>query len=125
MKYLFPHRKASSTRDLHGPGPGPCPQASVRPGPRVGSGMITPIMFRSGPGSNISNQALYRTFRAFCGQPSFFAKKVIRRCSHLMLVTQLGSGDKPHRLDVLGDFRSCPLQEIFRDDALKTWHPIS
>jgi hypothetical protein len=67
-------------------------------------------MLGFGPGSNDSNQTLYEHFglsRAII----FFAKKVIRSCAHLMLVTQSGFGNKSHRLDFLWDFRSCPLPE--------------
>jgi hypothetical protein len=93
-----------------------------------GSGLVVQIIFgvRAGlrPGSNDSNQMLHGTFRAFSGY--FFRKeKVIRSCAHLMLVTQSGSGNKSHRLDCLGNFRSCPLPQIVRDNTLQTWYPIS
>jgi hypothetical protein len=92
----------------------------------TGPGPVAQIIFGSEPGSNDSNETLYRTFRAFWGHSFFFHEdKVISSCAQLMLVTQSGSGNKSHRLDLLGDFRSCPLPEIFRDNILQTWHPIS
>jgi hypothetical protein len=42
-----------------------------------------------------------------------------------MLVTQWDSGYKSHRLYFVGDFHSCPFAEIFRGNALQTWHPIA
>jgi hypothetical protein len=41
----------------------------------------------------------------------FRKEKVIRSCAHLVVVTQSGSGNKSHRLDFLGDFRSYSLPE--------------
>jgi hypothetical protein len=41
-----------------------------------------------------------------------------------MLMTLSGSGDKSHRLDFLGDFRSCLLPETVRDNTLQTWNLI-
>jgi hypothetical protein len=59
-------------------------------------GLVAQLMFRPG----------------FLG-PLFFCKdKVIHSCTHLMLITQSGSGNKSHKLDFLGDFRSCTLPEI-------------
>jgi hypothetical protein len=75
----------------------------------TGLGLVAQIMFGSGPGSDDSNRTLYRTFRAFSGHSFFRKENAIRSCAHLMLVTQSGSGNKSHRLNFLGDFRSCPL----------------
>jgi hypothetical protein len=41
-----------------------------------------------------------------------------------MLVTQSGSGNKSHRLDFLGDFRSCPHPKTVQDNTLQTSHTI-
>jgi hypothetical protein len=49
-------------------------------------------MHGPGPGSNESNQTLYRTFRGFSGHSSFRKEKVIRSCAHLMLVKTVGLG---------------------------------
>jgi hypothetical protein len=87
--------------------------------------LVTQIMFGSGPGSNDTNQMLYRTFQAFSDHSFFYKEKVICSCAHLMLVTQLGSRNKSHRLDFLRDFRSCPLPKIVQGNTLHTWHPIS
>ena len=42
----------------------------------VGLGLVAERMFRFGPGSNCTNQNLYKTFRAFLGH-YFFAKKIL------------------------------------------------
>jgi hypothetical protein len=52
-------------KGLHGPGPGF--RVSTR-----GPGLVAQIMFGFGPGSNDSNQTLYRTFRALLGHSFFF-----------------------------------------------------
>jgi hypothetical protein len=96
-------------RSLHGPWPGSTDNVRVRAG--------------FGPGLNYTNKTLYRTFRAFSGHYFLAMKKVF--LAALMLVTQSGSGNKSHQQDFLGDFRSCPLPEIVRDNAVQTWHPIS
>jgi hypothetical protein len=96
-----------SSRDLHGPGPGSTDNVQVR------------AEFKWQQSSLI-----YNTSGSL--EPFVFRKeKVIRSCAHLMLVTQSGFGNKSHRLDFLGDFRSCPLPEIVRDKTLQTWHPVS
>jgi hypothetical protein len=50
--------------------------ARTQPGPETGPGSTDNVRVRIGfgPGSNDSNQTLYRTFRAFSGH-SFFANK--------------------------------------------------
>jgi hypothetical protein len=102
---------------------------SVRmPGPGSADSVRAPTEF--GPGSH-DDKTLYRTFRAVSG--SFFppqrpSKKVICTCAHPVLVTQSGCGNKSHRLDFLGDYRSCPPPPPARrntDSALQTWHPLA
>jgi hypothetical protein len=88
----------------------------------TGLGLAAQTIFGSWPGSNDRNQTLYSGFLG----PFFFRKeKVIRSCTHLMLVIQSGSGNKSHGLGFIGDFRSCPLPETVPDNTLQTWHPIS
>jgi hypothetical protein len=114
-------------RGLHGPGTGP--RASARPGPRIGPrpGSTDIDWFR--PDSGLVHMIAIKRYIEHFGLSRkiiFFRKKqVIRSCAYLMLVTQLGSGNKSHRLDFLGDFCSCPLPEIVRDNTLHTCHPIS
>jgi hypothetical protein len=94
------------------------------PGPANGSTDNVRVWAGFGPSSNDSNKTKKEHFglsRAIISHK----EKVIRSCAHLMLVTQSGSGNKSHRLDFLGDFRSCPLPKIVRDNTLQTWHPIS
>jgi hypothetical protein len=50
---------------------------------------------------------------------------VIRSCAQLMLVTQSDFGNKSHWIDLIGDFFTCTLSEIVRDNTLQTWHPMS
>jgi hypothetical protein len=54
-----------------------------------------------------------------------FSQEVIHTCAYVMLVTQLGSGNKSHQLDFLMDFHSCPLPDIVQYNSLQTWHLIS
>jgi hypothetical protein len=55
----------------------------------------------------------------------FLQRKVIPSCANLVPVIQLDPGNKLHRIDFLGDFRTCLLPEIVRDNSLQTWYPIS
>jgi hypothetical protein len=89
------------------------------PGRGPGLGVVSQTMFGSEPGSNDSKSNFLEHF-GLSGPFLFRGEKVIRSCAHLMLVTQSGSGNKSHRLDFLGDFRSCPLPEIVRDNKLQT-----
>jgi hypothetical protein len=93
-----------------------------------GLGLVAHIMFGSGPGLDLVQMKAIKLFfniSGFIGPFLFRKEKVIRSCSHLMLVTQSGSGNKSHWLDFLRDFRSCSTPEIVRDNTLQTWHPIS
>jgi hypothetical protein len=81
---------------LHGPGPGP------------------------GPGSIRCCIEHFGRSRTFFRKEKSFVLELISCSWH-----KSDSGNKSHRLDFLGDFHSCPLPEIFRDNTLQTWHPIS
>jgi hypothetical protein len=80
-------------------------------------------MFGSGPGSNDSNQTLYRTFRVFRAIPFFPKEKVCVAAIVSCSSHSRGPENKPHRLHFLGDSRSCPFPET--DNTLQTWHPVS
>jgi hypothetical protein len=55
---------------------GPGLDLSPRPDQARGLGLGAQIMFGSGPGSNDSNETLYRTFRASWGHSLFTKKKL-------------------------------------------------
>jgi hypothetical protein len=80
---------------------------SVRSGPRA-----TPLLF--------SNQTA-----SFLGLFFLRKEKFTRSCAHPMLVTRSCSRNKSHQLGFLGDFRSCSLPQVVRDNTLKTCHPMS
>jgi hypothetical protein len=96
----------SYTSDLYRPGPGP--RAATRLGPTIVTGhrqCSDPRRFR--PGSNDSTQT-FLNISGFLG-PFFFRKeKVIRSCTHLMLVTLSGNGNKSHDLILSGIFVAAP-----------------
>jgi hypothetical protein len=75
-------------------------------------GLVAQIRFGLGPGSDNSNQALYRAFQAFLGHSFFAKKKVTCKCVRLMLVILLEPGNRSHYLDFLRHFSSCLLPEI-------------
>jgi hypothetical protein len=86
-------------------GPGPAPD----PGARGGPGSAYRVKVRAGlaPGAYI-----VQNISGLLG-PFFFAKNVIRSCSHLMHATQSGHGNKSHRPHLLRDFRSCPFSVTY------------
>jgi hypothetical protein len=94
----------------------------------TGLSLVTRIMFGSGPDSGLVQMITIKCLKNISGflGPFFFRKyKVLRSCTHLTLVTQSGSGNKSHRLDFLGDCRSCPILEIVRGNTLQTWYSLS
>jgi hypothetical protein len=94
-----------------------------RPDPARGPGLVAQIMFESGPGSGLVIIIAIKHYIEYFGLSRailFSQKEVVCSCAHRMLVTQSGSGNKSHRLDFLGDFRSCHLPEIVRDNTLQT-----
>jgi hypothetical protein len=103
---------------------GPRHDTAREPGP----GLVAQIMFGFGPGSNDTNQTLYRTFRAFWNHSFFFffAKNKLFVVALILCSWRSRAPEKiPSTFDFLGDFRSCLLPETVRDNTLQTWHPIS
>lgn len=101
-------------------------EASKGPGP--GLDQVAQIMFGSRPGSGQAKMLVIKRHIENFGLPQavgFSQRKVIRRCYHLPLVTQSGSGNKYHRPHFLGDFRSCFLPGKVLDKTLQTLHPTT
>jgi hypothetical protein len=55
----------------------------------------------------------------------FLAKKTLFPVALTLCWWQAGLGNRSHRPDFLGNFRTCPLPETVRDKNLQTWHPVS
>jgi hypothetical protein len=54
----------------------------------------------------------------------FFCKEKLFMVVLTLRVTHAGSENESNQFDFLRNFHSFPTQQIFRVNALETWHPI-
>lgn len=104
-------------------GPGLVLQLSLtRPRSKTGSGGTDDVLVWARFKWQQTNT--YKVFQAFSGN-YLQQKKINRTCAHLMLATQLGSGNKSQRFEFFWDFHSCLLPQMVQNKTLQTWYPMS